>query len=171
MATIEIVEYDREWPRRFQSHAALIRSSLGSAALRIEHFGSTSVPGLAAKPIVDILLVVENSADESRYVRQLESVGYVLRVREPDFHEHRMFGTPERDVHVHVFSSGSTEIGRCLTFRDRLVKNADERRQYEQTKRSLAARTWPDIDAYAQAKTEIVERILAAAQASEERPP
>jgi GrpB-like predicted nucleotidyltransferase (UPF0157 family) len=169
MARIEIVEYDDDWPRRFQSHAALIKSSLGGTALRIDHIGSTSVPGLAAKPIVDILLVVENSADETSYLLQLEGAGYVLRVREPDFHEHRMFGTPARDVHVHVLSIGSPEIERYLAFRDRLAANGEERRLYEETKRRLAARSWPDMDAYAQAKTEIVERILAAASAAGER--
>jgi GrpB-like predicted nucleotidyltransferase (UPF0157 family) len=138
---------------------------LGDAALAIEHIGSTSVPGLAAKPIIDILVVVEDSRDEPSYLPAIEAAGYELRVREPEFHEHRMFATPARDVHIHVLSRGSSEIDRYLTFRDRLVKNADERQLYEDTKRKLAARSWPNMDAYATEKTEVVERILAAARA------
>ena len=165
---IKLVEYDRVWPEKFETHAKIIAGTLGSSALRIEHIGSTSVPGLAAKPIIDILLVVKDSADESVYLSQLESAGYVLRVREPDWNEHRMFRTPERDVHVHIYSAGCKEIERNLTFRDRLRRNTDDRRRYEQTKRELAAREWPNMDAYAEAKTETIESIIAAAQAAGE---
>jgi GrpB-like predicted nucleotidyltransferase (UPF0157 family) len=87
---IVIVDYDPAWPERFRQAAAKIRSALGEVALRIEHIGSNSVPGLAAKPIVDILLVVEDSGSETSYVPALEDAGYILRVHEPDFHEHRM---------------------------------------------------------------------------------
>ena len=114
-----------------------IRSSLGQAALSVEHIGSTSVPGLAAKPIVDILLVVEDSADEASYVPALEEAGYVLRVREPDFDEHRMFRTPDKDVHVHVFSAGSPEIERYLLLRERLCEHEGDRELYARTKREL----------------------------------
>ena len=100
--TFEIVDYQPLWPQKFQTHARVIADSLGDTALRIEHIGSTSVPGLAAKPIIDILLVVEDSADEDSYLSKMETVGYELRVREPDFYEHRMFSTPARDVHVHL---------------------------------------------------------------------
>ena len=99
---IVIVDYDPSWPERFRQEAAKIRSALGEVALHIEHIGSTSVLRLAAKPIVDILLVVEDPSDEASHVPALESAGYILRVREPDFHEHRMFRTAEKDVHVHV---------------------------------------------------------------------
>jgi GrpB-like predicted nucleotidyltransferase (UPF0157 family) len=121
------------------------------------------VTGLGAKPIVDILLVVPNSGDESAYVPRLESAGYVLRIREPDFHEHRMFRTPECDVHVHVFSLDSAEVGRMLKFLDRLRGNATDRQVYEEAKRRLAAHLWPDMDAYARAKADSGERIMAAA--------
>ena len=90
-APIRIVDYDSDWPRRFELEANEIRSVLGSRALSVEHVGSTSVPGLAAKPIIDILLVVTNSAEESEYVQALETVGYQLRIREPGWHKHRMF--------------------------------------------------------------------------------
>src|SRR5215207_4395174 len=135
---IKIVEYDPDWPRKFQTHARIIAGGLGGSALRIEHIGSTSVPGLAAKPIIDILVVVQDSTDEPAYLPQLEAAGYVLRVREPNWNEHRMFKTPEADVHIHIYSTGCPEIQRNLIFRNRLRHNSDDRRRYEQTKRELA---------------------------------
>jgi GrpB-like predicted nucleotidyltransferase (UPF0157 family) len=161
---ITIADYDPEWPAKFERHAGIIAGALGATAVSIEHIGSTSVPGLAAKPIIDILAVVPDSADESSYLPQLQAAGYVLRVREPEWNEHRMFRTPERDVHVHVYSVGCPEIQRNLAFRDRLRRNPGDLRRYERTKRELAARSWPDMNDYANAKTEVVESILAAAE-------
>ena len=160
---IRIVAYDRDWPAKFAAHAKNLADALGSVALRIEHIGSTAVPGLAAKPIIDILVVVQDSRDEGVYLPQLEAAGYELRVREPDWNEHRMFRTPEKDVHVHVYSAGCPEIERNLVFRDRLRANVDDRRRYEQTKRELAEQDWADMNDYAAAKTQTIEEILAAA--------
>ncbi len=160
---IRIVDYDPEWVLRFQEHAGRIRSVLAEQAKRIEHIGSTSVPGLAAKPIVDMLLVVEDSAKEEAYLPALETAGYQLRVREPEFCEHRMVRTDSLDVHVHILSGGCPEIGRYLVFRDRLRENASDRLMYEQTKRRLARQDWPDMNAYADAKSDVVESIIAAA--------
>src|SRR5262245_10649388 len=101
---VEIRPYDPEWPVKFQQHAHLISSVLGPAVLQIEHIGSTSVAGLAAKPIVDILLVVADSAKESSYLPMLAAAGYELRIREPEFLEHRMFRSFQRDAHVHVLT-------------------------------------------------------------------
>jgi len=165
---IRIVDYDTEWPKKFAAHARRISDALGETAIRIEHIGSTSVPELAAKPIIDILVVVADSADESAYLPQLEAAGYVLRVREPAWNEHRMFRTPEKDVHVHIYSAGCHEIERNLLFRDRLRQNADDRSRYEQTKRELAAKEWSDMDAYANAKTELIEEIIASLRATGE---
>lgn len=165
---IRVVDYDPDWPKKFEMHAGIIADALGDSALRVEHIGSTSVPGLAAKPVIDILVVVPNSADESAYLPQLEAAGYVLRVREPDWNEHRMFRTLGKDVHIHVYSADCPEIERNLTFRDRLRRNVDDRRRYEQTKRELAAKEWSDMNAYADAKTEVVESILAACRAAGE---
>jgi GrpB-like predicted nucleotidyltransferase (UPF0157 family) len=161
--SIVVADYDPAWPERFRREEARIRSSLGEAALSVEHIGSTSVPGLAAKPIVDILLVVEDSGDEPSYLPALEAAGYVLRVREPDFDEHRMFRTPEKDVHLHVFSAGSPEIERCLQLRDHLRENQEDRELYARTKRELASRDWPSMQHYAEAKTEVIEGIIARA--------
>lgn len=160
---IVIADYDPAWPGRFRPEEAKIRTALGEVALSVEHVGSTSVPGLAAKPIVDILLVVEDSGDEASYLPALEAAGYVLRVREPDFDEHRMFRTVEKDVHVHVFSAGSGEISRLLLLRDHLRENEPDCELYARTKRQLASRDWPSVQHYADAKTEVVEGILARA--------
>ena len=165
---IKILNYDPDWPKRFEQHAKRIADALGSTALRIEHIGSTSVPCLAAKPIIDILVVVKDSADERTYLSQLGAAGYVLRVREPDWNEHRMVRTTERDVHIHIYSIDCPEIQRNLTFRDRLRSNSDDRSRYERTKRELSAKEWPDMNAYAEAKTEVIESIIAASQASGE---
>ena len=168
--TIVIADYNPAWPDRFRQEEVRIVAALGEAALSVEHIGSTSVPGLAAKPILDILLVVENSGEEATYLPAMEEAGYVLRVREPDFHEHRMFRTAAKDVHVHVFSAGSPEIERYLLLRDRLRQNEGERALYAQTKRELAKRDWPTMQHYAEAKTEVVEAIIPRAAAVRSRP-
>jgi len=166
---IVVADYDPVWPERFRQEEARIRAALGRTALSIEHIGSTSVPRLAAKPIVDILLVVEDSANEASYLPALEEAGYVLRVREPDFDEHRLLRTPQKDVHVHVFSAGSPEIRRYLLLRDRLRQDEGERELYAQTKRELASKDWPSVDHYAEAKTEIIEGIISRAAARSSR--
>lgn len=160
---IRIHGYDPRWPSIFEKHAAIIAGALGSAALNIEHVGSTSVPGLAAKPIVDLLLIVEDSSDESSYVPALKAAGYQLRVREPAFHQHRMFRTAELDVHIHVFSRDCNEAARMLRFRDRLRTSVADCQAYESVKRRLAPQDWPDMNAYADAKSSIIEGILSAA--------
>lgn len=155
------------WPRQFEKHARAIRDALGSTLLRIEHIGSTSVPGLAAKPIIDILAVVPNSADESSYVPQLTAAGYSLRVREPNFFEHRMLRTATHDVHVHVYSPDAPEVGRTITFRNRLRGSVEDRARYETVKRRLATQSWSDMNEYAEAKTGVIESILATAVAGD----
>lgn len=163
---IVVEDYDPAWPERFRREAAKIRAALGEAARAVEHIGSTSVPGLAAKPIIDILLVVEDSSDELSYVPALEEAGYTLRVRERDFHEHRMLRTAAKDVHVHVYSPDSPEIERYLLLRDRLRNYDEERELYDRTKRELANESWPTMQHYSEAKTEVVEGIIARAAAA-----
>lgn len=129
------------------------------------------MPGLAAKPIIDVLLVVADTTDEAAYVPALEAAGYVLRIREPDWHQHRGFvrrrdlGHPY-DVNLHVHPPGSEEIARELTFRDWLRSNPEDRDRYEATKRDLARRDWKYVQNYADAKTGVVEEILARALAA-----
>ena len=161
---IQIVDYNQEWPRLFEREVERIKATLGDRVLLIEHVGSTSVPGLAAKPIIDILLVVPDSSDEPSYVPPLEAAGYVLRIREPDWYEHRVFKGPDTDVNLHVFSPGCPEIDRMLLFRNWLRSNASDRQLYEHTKRELARKNWKYIQNYADAKTEVVEEILARAR-------
>jgi GrpB-like predicted nucleotidyltransferase (UPF0157 family) len=131
---IRIVDYDPFWPTKFKEHSAIIENALKDKALSIDHVGSTSVPMLAAKPIIDIVVIVKDSSDEAAYLPALLEVGYVLRVREPDWHQHRMLRTPELDVHIHIFSPGCVEVERQLTFRERLRRNVDDRMLYESVK-------------------------------------
>jgi GrpB-like predicted nucleotidyltransferase (UPF0157 family) len=161
-----IVDYDPEWPRQFAVEAARIRAALGERALLLEHVGSTSVPGLAAKPILDILLAVPDSADESSYVPDLERAGYVLRTREPEWFQHRVLKGVEPAVNLHVFSPGCPETERMLLMRDWLRTHEDDRALYETTKRELAQRTWKYVQNYADAKTAVVEAILARARSN-----
>jgi len=161
---ILIVEYDPRWPNLFRREADRIRGALTSGAKFVEHVGSTSVPGLPAKPIIDILLAVANSADEDSYMPNLESVGYVLRIREPDWHEHRMFKGPDTEVNVHVFSSGCPEFDRMLAFRDWLRSNTVDREHYARTKLILAQKDWKYVQNYADAKTAVIEEIIGRAR-------
>ena len=158
---VRLVNYDPAWPARYAREDARLRDSLGDRALLVEHVGSTSVPGLAAKPIIDVVLAVADSADEAAYVPALEAAGYRLRISEPDWHEHRLFEAP--DVNLHVFSAGSSEIERMLLFRDRLRAVDEDRERSEATKRALAQRRWPRVQDYADAKTPIVDEIVARA--------
>lgn len=158
---VELVDYDPVWPGLFEREAERIRAALGERVRSLEHTGSTSVPGLAAKPIIDMTLAVRDSANEDTYVPALGAAGYVLRIREPDWYEHRVFTGPDTNVNLHVFSEGSPEIDRMLRFRDRLRTNAADRGQYEETKRELAAKEWRYVQDYADAKTAVIAEILA----------
>ena len=166
---ITLVDYDPAWPAQFAREAARIRRALGDRALRVEHVGSTAVPGLIAKPIIDILLVVTDSADEPAYVPALEAAGYVLRIREPEWHEHRLFKSSATALNLHVFSVGAEEIERLLLMRDRLRANAADRELYARTKRQLAQQHWHYTQHYADAKSEVVEAIIARARAGVSR--
>jgi GrpB-like predicted nucleotidyltransferase (UPF0157 family) len=162
-APITLAEYDPQWPSLFEREAERIRAVLGDRVLRLEHTGSTSVPGLAAKPIIDITLIVRDSADEPSYVPPLEAAGYALRIREPHWLEHRLLKGPDTDVNLHVFSEASVELDRMVGFRDWLRAHPEDRDLYERTKRELATRTWRHVQHYADAKTAVVEEIIARA--------
>jgi GrpB-like predicted nucleotidyltransferase (UPF0157 family) len=146
--------------------AKRIKAALGNRALNVDHVGSTSVPGLIAKPIIDILLVVADSADEPSYVPALEAAGYILRIREPDWHQHRLFKGPDTNINLHVFTQGSEEIQRTLLLRDWLRTNKADCELYARTKRSLASKKWKYVQNYADAKSEVVTTILERAEAS-----
>jgi GrpB-like predicted nucleotidyltransferase (UPF0157 family) len=157
---VHLAEYDAAWPTLFAREAVRISQILGPAAKRVEHVGSTSVPGLAAKPIIDIVMEVADSSDESVYVTPLETHGYALRVREAEWFEHRVLKGPDTDINLHVFTVGCPEVGRMTGFRDHLRANSTDRELYEATKRELAQRNWAFIQNYADAKTEIIEAII-----------
>ena len=159
-APVTLVDYDPAWPSLFEREARRIRAALGERVVRLEHTGSTSVPGLAAKPVIDITLIVPDSSNEAAYAPALEAAGYVLKIREPDWHEHRLFKGPDTNVNLHVFSAGSVELDRMVGFRDWLRSHPDDRELYERTKRELAARTWRHVQHYADAKTAVVEEII-----------
>ena len=161
---IHMVDPDPEWPKLFSREAERIQASLGDRVLLLEHVGSTSVPGLAAKPIIDIVLVVTDSADEPAYAPALEAAGYLLRIREPDWYEHRVFKRSDPAINLHVFSPSCSEVDRMLLFRNWLRSNASDRRLYEDTKRKLAGQRWEYTQNYADAKTTVVEEILARAR-------
>ena len=167
---IEVRDYDPTWPRWYELEEARIRSILGDRVVRIEHVGSTSVPDLPAKPIIDIALEVPDSSAESAYVPVLEASGYVLRIREPEWFEHRLFKGPDREINLHVFTASSPEVDRMLLFRDWLRANAADRELYAGAKRELAARPWKYMQQYADAKTAIVGEIMARAVAAADSP-
>jgi GrpB-like predicted nucleotidyltransferase (UPF0157 family) len=166
---VVIADYNPAWPAWFAQDRETIESALGPVALSIEHVGSTSVPNLPAKPIIDILLQVTDSAAEDTYVPPLEAAGYTLRIREPAWLEHRNFHrrTAPHHVNLHVLSPqhAAVEIRRMLAFRDWLRTHDEDRTRYAATKKELSQREWRYVNDYAEAKTSVVEEILAKALA------
>jgi GrpB-like predicted nucleotidyltransferase (UPF0157 family) len=162
---ITLVESDPAWPALFAREEARIRSILGDRVVRLEHTGSTSVPGLAAKPIIDITMTVADVIDEPAYVPDLEAAGYrlVIREHEPEWYDHRVFKGPDTNVNLHVFSAGCRELDRMVGFRDWLRSHDEDRDLYEATKRELVSREWKYVQNYADAKGDVVEAIAARA--------
>jgi GrpB-like predicted nucleotidyltransferase (UPF0157 family) len=165
-STVLLAEYDPSWPAQFDGAAERIRGALGERVVLLEHVGSTSVPGLAAKPIIDILLEVPDSGDEPAYVPALEAAGFRLVIREPDWEKHRCFSGSDPRVNLHVHSPGNGQTERYLLFRDRLRNHPAELATYLAKKRELAARTWSYLQHYADAKSEVIDEIVARARQS-----
>ena len=161
--TIELRDHDPSWTGLYEREAARVREALGRRVVRLEHVGSSSVPGLVAKPIIDMALEVPDSSDEPTYVPDLEAAGYVLRIRTPDWFEHRMFRGPDVKVNLHVFSAGCPETDAMVRFRNWLRGNAQDRELYARVKRELASRDWTYMQQYADAKTDVVRTIMARA--------
>ena len=132
---IEVVAYDPDWPATFDKLAGGITHALGAVALRIDHIGSTAVPGLAAKPVIDMDLTVKNPSDEETYVPALEEIGYDLVIREPAWHQHRCLRLDIPRVNLHVFGPDCPENIRHLLFRDWLRGHPEDCERYEQAKR------------------------------------
>lgn len=157
---VVLADPDPAWPGTATQMVTGIRAALESHALLLEHVGSTSVPGLPAKPVIDIVLGVADPAEEQSYVPALESIGYQLHIREPEWHEHRLLKQTAPDVNLHVFAAGSEEVDRMLAFRDHLRADARDRDRYAATKNELAARTWAYVQDYADAKSDVVADIM-----------
>jgi GrpB-like predicted nucleotidyltransferase (UPF0157 family) len=136
---IAVVEYDERWPAEFERLATRIRSALGDRVLELHHVGSTSVPGLPAKPVIDVDLVVADPADEPAYIPDLVAAGFVHTIREPWWHEHRLVKYSDPVAHVHIFGEDCPEVIRHRMFHDWLVEHAEERERYADAKRAAAA--------------------------------
>jgi GrpB-like predicted nucleotidyltransferase (UPF0157 family) len=160
VVTVSLVAYSNEWPRTFAAERDRIVSVLAETALEVHHAGSTSVPGLRAKPIIDIVLVVPDTTDEGAYVAPLEGIGYAFRLREPEWFEHRLLRHDEPAVNLHVFPPRCLEVARMLAFRDHLRVNDEDRLLYESTKAALSEREWPTVQDYANAKDDVVAGIM-----------
>jgi GrpB-like predicted nucleotidyltransferase (UPF0157 family) len=165
-AQVYLAPYDPTWPAQYEAEAAKIRAALGDGAIVLEHVGSTSIPGIPAKPIIDILLAVASSSDEDAYVPALTAQGYRLHLREPEWEQHRVMKGENPNVNLHVFTIGSREVERMVAFRDRCRSHPEERRLYLETKQALAGQVWRHVQHYANAKSEVVEAIIARALAA-----
>ncbi|WP_432562497.1 GrpB family protein [Kineococcus sp. SYSU DK003] len=160
---LELHDHDERWADAYLDHRRRIQAALAAVDVEIEHVGSTSVPGLAAKPVVDIVVTVDDITAEEDYLDALLAAGYELRVREPG---HRLVRTPARDVHVHLYGRGDPAVDEYLLLRDHLRSDADDRALYESTKRTLLGQRWDDANAYADAKTDVISAIKARARAA-----
>ncbi|MFD1141595.1 GrpB family protein [Larkinella insperata] len=156
---VEVVDYQPQWPALFQQEATRIRRLLGPVVLGLEHVGSTSVPGLAAKPIIDMDLMVADSADEASYLPPLERAGYRLLIREPDWQQHRMLKGPATDINLHVWTLGSIEAQRHVVFRDWLRTHPEDRERYGQLKKEVARQPFTYIYEYNNAKASLIYEI------------
>ena len=157
---VSLAPYSSEWPRTFEAERDRIVSALGDLALDVHHAGSTSVPGLRAKPIIDVVLVVPDTTDEGAYVPPLEAIGYTFRLREPEWFEHRLLRHDAPAVNLHTFPPHCIEVARMLAFRDHLRLNDEDRLLYESTKAALSEREWPTVQDYANAKDHVVADIM-----------
>lgn len=133
---VALVPYDPTWPDRYAALAGEVRAALGDAVLDLEHVGSTSVPGLAAKDVIDVDLTVADPADEAAYVPALVALGWRHVVREPSWHQHRALSRGEPKANLHVFGPDCPETIRHRMFRDWLRTHPDDRRRYEEAKRA-----------------------------------
>ncbi|MET0419689.1 MAG: GrpB family protein [Actinoplanes sp.] len=154
--SIVIEEYDPAWADRFAAARSEITEALGDLVIGVEHVGSTSVPGLPAKSIIDIDLLIDDTEDESGYLPALARFGYRLVLREPWWHGHRMLVGPAEDIHLHVWPRAAPEPVRHRLFRDWLRAHPADRELYAAAKRRLA----PDADRYSLAKNEVIDQIF-----------
>ena len=162
-SAIEVAEPDPTWPATFELLAARIRAALGDRALAVEHVGSTSVPGLAAKPIIDIDVTVADPREEPDYVPGLEAAGFRLRLRERGWHEHRLLVVDDPRANVHVFGPDCPEAIRHRLLRDWLIEHPDDRDRYAAAKRESARQSnavGEEVMTYNHRKEPVIRDIL-----------
>jgi GrpB-like predicted nucleotidyltransferase (UPF0157 family) len=163
---VQLRDYDPRWALIYLDQRTRILDALAGQDVEVEHIGSTAVPGLAAKPVVDIVIAVPDITAEEDYLDQLVKAGYELRTRE---REHRLVRTPERDVHVHVYERGSPAVAEYLLLRDHLRTNGEDRAIYAGVKQALMRQSWDDTNDYAAAKNDVITAIKARARAANSR--
>lgn len=156
---VELAEPNPAWPARYQRYAADLLEVLGGRLRLLEHIGSTSVPGLAAKPLIDIVVGLDDPDDEPVYLPDLEAAGWDLRVREPG-HRCLRGGEPDLPANLHCYRPDDPEVDRYLRFRERLRCDEADRERYANAKRALAGREWSDMNVYAEAKSSVIAEIL-----------
>lgn len=157
---IAIEPYDADWPVDYLAEETRIRAALGARALAVEHVGSTAVPGLSAKNRIDVDVIVADPAAERDYVPALETAGYLLRAREPDWYQHRCLWNDGHTVNLHVFGPDCDEHLRHLVFRDWLRDHPDDREYYAAAKYSAAAHNRWSTSAYNLHKATAIIEIL-----------
>jgi GrpB-like predicted nucleotidyltransferase (UPF0157 family) len=157
--SIVLEDYDPAWADQYAAARSRLEQALPGQIIGIEHVGSTSVPGLAAKPVIDIDLLLEETSDEARYLPALEGTGYRLVLREPWWYQHRMLVSPEADVHLHVWPRDAPEPIRHRLFRDWLRTHPDDRDRYARAKRSVARQTVDEPGDYSLSKNEVIDDI------------
>lgn len=168
-APIRVVEYDPDWPMLFADARGRVREALGARAIRIEHVGSTSVPGLAAKPIIDLDLTVADPDDEDGYLPALTAAGWRHTIREPWWYRHRMLQLDLPRVNLHVWGPESPESWRHVILRDHLRRDAEDRARYEAIKRESAQAATANtetVDDYNRRKSQVLREIIMRALAA-----
>jgi len=164
--TVTLADPDPTWASLGRTSVDAVRAAVGLGAIVAAHVGSTSVPGLAAKPVLDLVLGVGDPTDEPSYLPALTRLGYELILREPHWYQHRLLRRTGPAVNLHVFAAGSTEIEAMLTFRDHLRRHTACRARYGQAKAGLAARQWAFTQDYADAKSDVVAAVMECARSA-----
>jgi len=168
-ALVVIVEYDPQWPTLYEEEKDRILAVVGRVIVAVEHIGSTAVPGLGAKPIIDIMAAVPHLADAEQCIEPLETIGYEYVPEYNDIIPERRYfhkGPPEgRTHHLHIVELTSEFWERHLLFRDFLRTHPEEAQQYDLLKKELAVRFRSNREAYTDAKTSFIESVVAKAQA------
>jgi GrpB-like predicted nucleotidyltransferase (UPF0157 family) len=157
---IEVVPYNSQWPQIFEAEAKLIKKALGDNCIAIHHIGSTAIPGLSAKPVIDILPVVKSLIDVDKSVEAMEQIGYEA-LGEYGIPLRRFFqkGGDMRTHHVHVFEKGNPLILQHLKFRDWLISHPDDAKAYQELKLKLASKFSNDSESYVKGKEIFIQSI------------